>query len=296
MQFLLTVVFGPIGVLYTSSIVSFFLTGSTLAAIFYWPDKNRVIIGVSYITAAVIGYLLVIQHNRKTRIRNFNVSSYHGRVSCRVTDQVIIKRNYDKPLAKARRNKSLHDFAVWSVSCLSGVSCALVAFPEMLGVFNQSGRSEKRVVASSEPQFRRALPETDAWKITADRDNEFSALLSADSYQDSSVGLYKPKLSVSCASNKTAVTFVTKEVLGTQATNVSVGFNHNGMSKVNWQAFGDYQSASVSFPISFVKQIKTSSTLQINYLPFGQTTVKAANFELSGSETVISKVRQLCHW
>ena len=294
-QLLLAALFGPLGVLYTSTVASLVLTLSTLIALYFWPGNRLLVIAMSIASAVLAGCVLAIVHNRKAENRNFRCSGYIGRVSCKVIGPTQFKRDYNKPLARVRRYKRLRTACMYATTCAGGAICAIMVYPDIDTtdtLRSKTGHQAVPIIAAA----RAPLEDTEIWQVARDTSDEFQAVLRANDYQTSSVGLYRPKLQLSCANNKTALTFIAVEVMGTGKTRLKLGFDQQANTSVNWHSSEDYQSANAPRPIGMVRKFKSTDSLQIAYWPFGQTAPKTATFNLSNSDQVVDKVRSLCVW
>ncbi len=321
-QALLSVFFGPAGLFYISVNAALFLTLLTLIGVIVFSDAALHVLLASFTGTVVIGYLLVHSHNRLVNSKEFTLSTYVGRVSCKVIGKSRFKRDYSKPLAKAKLKRKVRDTASYALASLCLVLAGLVALPkatDQIDAITQKMADDEKVAEadnenSSQPALadvaplvaaaHQSTPASEAnsqltnigiWNVQAHTaGTDFQARLLGNTYKNTSEGYYRPVLILDCDRGQATIRFDAFEVLGTENTQLTLNFDSGPQETFNWKLHSDYRSAYTTASKTLLKKLSRSKQLQVGYRPFGSDLNRSIDFDLGDSSTVTSKLKRRC--
>jgi len=313
-QVLLSVLLGPAGLLYSSVNAALILTFLTLIGVLVAANQALFVLVTSVIASVLCGWLLVRSHNKHVSVRDFTLSTYIGRVSCKVIGKTRFKRDYSRSLAKAQLRRRLRATATFSLALLCLLLTGVIALPNAMNQFQHLTQEQgpDGVVAENEhleannpslntPSMAAAMTNEEElsnigiWLIEQETGaDEFHARLLGNNYQSTSEGFYRPILSLSCNSGQATISFEAYEVLGTENTQLTLHFDTRTKEQSEWHLQGDYRSAYTTASKPLLNKLSRSETLQISYRPFGSDENRSVDFDLGQSSAVTSKLGRQC--
>ncbi len=300
-QALLAAMLGPLGLCYVSINAALSLTLLTLVSILLLKHYSVYFLLISVPLAIALGLLLVNNYNRRVGVRSFTLSTYIGRVSCKIIDKTPTARSYKKVLAKARLKNTIAKHLHKALAALCIIVTGFIAAPNIIKNVDLKSTPKAHaepLTESSDKSVAVSIVAADdgKWTINLDEGNAYSASLSTARYENSSDGLYRPSLTMSCINNKTSVTFNSNEILGTETTAIGLSIDDVKLSETRWPSTTDYKSASAPKPINLARQLIDKRTLEITFHPFGSNEHKLARFNLTNSNTPIETIKKHCSW
>lgn len=310
-QALLSSLLGPAGLFYSSLNSALSLTLLTLTGVLVFADQALYVLLSSFAAAIVCGVLLVRSHNRKVNLREFTLSTYIGRVSCKVIGKTRFKRDYSRPLAKAKFKRKMRNSATYALASSCLVLTGLIALPNAINQFNSiQNKLVPGTKVATIPQAQRtddtrevpaiaaatdALSNIGIWQMEAtDDNNKFKARLQGNHYQSTSEGFYRPTLTLSCDGGGAKISFAAHEVLGTEHTRLTLQFDKQPKKTRDWNLFDDYRSAYITASKPLLNKLSRSEQLQISYRPFGSDESRSIDFSLGDSSGVTRKLQRKC--
>lgn len=295
-QALLAIVLGPAGLFYSSVNVALLLILITLIGVLVVSSQSLYVLIGSFLLSVLCGWVLVRAHNRHIKDRDFALSTYIGRVSCRVIGTTRFKRDYTRPLAIAKFKRRLRSGATYGLATLCVVITAYIAMPNAKRQIDtqldgQTTDAPEIAAASALP----SLSNIGVW-LYDDEENSrhFQARLQSNNYQATSEGYYRPTLSLNCDSGHATVSFNAYEVLGTEDTMLTLNFDTTPEESYHWALNGDYRSAYTPASKPLLKKLTVSEHLQINYRPFGAAESRSIDFSLGKSAVATGKLQNRC--
>ena len=260
------------------------------------------ILGASAALSVIVGLLLVNRHNRLL-VKNFQRDTYYGNVSGKVIRRESADKNYHPALHKARQRKFAGKLAPYCFLLLCITATGLILAPDIRHAIQAS----KLATAANPESFTETATSDLAVSInnTINREQQpvwdqgvhrgnISASLSAVEYQNSSDGLYRPDIRLSCRQNKYSVSFSIIEILGTDTTRLSVTSDSRRVMDENWQLSESYYAASANTPNDLINLLRTSNKITIAYRPFASGADKVSTFDLRGSAKAIAIFKERC--
>lgn len=304
-QTALALLIGPPALCYVSVNAGLWLTLGTLLVILSFEDNALYLLLASFPVAAVLGLLLVYYHNRKIAIREFSLSTYIGRVSCKFDHKSPVQRSYHKSLSRARLKNQIvkHQPTVLGILCT--VIITWIAAPNLvnrLAMYKNLAWRTKVASDNSDPLPEKKpanvkLPDSGMWTVDVINNNQVSAVLKADDYQKNSNNItYRPKLILSCTDNKTTLKFETAEILGTEKALIKMAFSNNKVKQKHWNVTADYQSALAPDPINTAREIRDHSQVEVFFNPFETNAPKTTHFDLHNSRDIVREIAERCSW
>lgn len=316
-QALLCLLAGPAGLFYTSVNSALALTFSTLFGVLLFAEQTLYVLLGAYITSVVSGIFIVRLHNKQVAKRDFTLSTYIGRVSCKVIGKTHFKRDYTQPLARAKLKRRAQTAARYSLASLCLLITGILSYPNavnQLTLMRQNINAElvmasiagdnsppKNVVTVAEPRLAAAtadkltLTNVGIWQIESPGDdNIFQARLLGNTYQITSEGSYRPTLTLSCSGGQATINFNAFEVLGTEDARLALTFDTRPEQSSEWALHNDYRSAYKAASSPLLSQLSKSFHLQISYRPFGSSENRSIDFDLGKSSVVTKKLKRQC--
>lgn len=300
-QLLLCAILGPLGVFYSSPLISIVLTIITAIAVIFSPANVLYIIAASFIVSIFASMFLVSRHNRLLA-KNFEPSSFLGGVSCKVIRRETSDKEYHLKLRKVRRKKRAIRHVVFCFAVLGIAGCGLVLHPDFRYTLQSSymfgiSSPENSTVILTDPSSvsgEYAEQKTPSW-IRAEQEDSVSSSLRALEYQDSSDGYYRPEIELSCGNRARAVSFIASEVLGTESASIIMKSDDNQKLELQWTISDDFTVATVSKPDEAVRLIRAAKELSVVYKPFGSEHEKVATFDLRNSTEELDALAGRCN-
>lgn len=288
---------GPAGLFYSSVNVALLLILTTLIGVLVVSSQSLYVLIGSFLLSVLCGWVLVRSHNRDVGDTDFALSTYIGRVSCRVIGTTRFKRDYTRPLAIAKLKRRLRSGATYGLATLCVAITAYIAMPnakrQIDTQFDSELDNEAPSIAAASALPR--LSNIGVWLYNNDEDNHsFQARLQSNDYQATSEGYYRPTLSLSCDSGHATVSFNAYEVLGTEDTMLTLHFDTTPEESFHWALHGDYRSAYTPASKPLLKKLTVSEHLQIDYRPFGAEESRSIDFSLGKSAVATGKLRNRC--
>lgn len=291
-QMLLCFVLGPIGLAGESIRFAIIASLLTIALILTFTHYALWIWMISVVLCAAAGSLLVKARFKRSEIDNYHLSTFVGTVSCRVTDSGTADRSYKKLLKKRKFRRRLAlgtNVALGSVCVLIIVAIAMPDYVTALFHSEPSARSSTILAETAPADSYQVAP-----LLISDSEGRFSVrstnILSGQS------GPYRAVLELGCLHNSTTLTIRSKDILGTERSNVSIGVNEDRSLLTTWSIHNDYHSAVSPQPIETLKKMKHQSDVVIQFQPFDSTEISEAHFDSAMINTAIENIRKECHW
>jgi len=308
---MLSVLFGPAGLFYSSVNTALVLTLLTLTGVLTFSEYTLYVLVGSFTMAILCGWLLVQSHNKHVNVRDFTFSTYIGRVSCKVIGKSRFKRDYSRPLARAKFKRKLRTTLTFTLASLCLIVTGLIAIPNALNQISTiqnsvvvNGHSDpsnnEDTLESTVPQIAAAFDEQELssigiWQIKSQHEeDEFHAHLKGNRFQNTSEGYYRPTLTLSCISGNPTISFEAFEVLGTEKTQLTLLFDARPQESYKWRLHSDYRSAYSTATNSLLSKLSKAEDLQISYLPFGSIERKSIEFTLGKSSVITRKLKRQC--
>jgi len=302
---------GPAGLFYSSVNTALTLILLTLMSVLIISEQVLFVLLAAYCISAICGWLLVRSHNRKVKSREFTLSTYIGRVSCKVVSKTRFKRDYSRPLARAKFKRKIRTSATYALALSCLLLTGIIALPNATAQLRSIQKEllqdrtfaatipDRDTTATTEvsdlPQMAAAtdvLSNIGVWQL--EESGKFKARLQGNTYQSTSAGLYRPTLTLSCDSGGKKISFAAYEVLGTEHTHLTLQFDKKPQKSREWKLHDDYRSAYIAVSQTLLSKLSTSEQLRISYRPFGADTVRSINFSLGDGSDITRKMRRQC--
>ena len=301
-QFFLTALLGPLGLFYININVALSATLATLCVLYKLPQHILYIVPVSFVASALLGAWLVGIHNKRS-VKDFRLQTYIGRVSCNVTGNESIDREYHQTLRKVRRKKLIRNLEIYALSLLCLFISGVILQAHLPDTISLSKWTKPDAIARHDLKPQALISETTdpiepdnsqpVW-IHKKQGNHTISALPAISYEKGSAGYYKPKITIECIEKKLAFKFVVDEILGTENTALDITIDSEPSFKAQWALSSTYRTAISRDADSMINLLRSAEKLSISFTPFEHKGSKTAAFYLNTNSATISTLLSRC--
>lgn len=312
-QLALIAFLGPFGLFYTNVVAALALVFVHLLAIYIFADTLSVehliyVLPTTLISSLALGAYLVGKHNQQAT-NDFQFSSYYGNISCNTVRKESVERDYHRVLSKVRRKKHTRNIQVTCLTLLCITCSALILKPRISYLIPESARTAAEqdntetsvhLTSGLSEKFDTELPTQPTSSSSIPRWNhkqqgtKLTSELKATEYTSSSDGPYLATIQLDCNDSGYSIRLNVKEILGTDATHISITLDDNPPYVQTWALDSSYLSAISHSTTALKKQLKMARRIAIGYKPFGAHLEKTATFNLSGSAKEISALENKC--
>ena len=297
-QFLLSTVLGPFGLFNVSAKAALALIALTAGALYISFENWPYILAASVVASMIIGNILVNRHNRLLD-KNFQFSTFRGDVSCKVVRKEAADRDYDDALQKVRNKKLVNRLGIASLAMLCITATALLVIPKTrMAILSPSNTVAANIAeennSNESDNITSQVQNNPVDVISSAQVVDPEILLGAIEYEESSYGLYRPKIDMSCERDIYEASFITDEVLGTDSTRLVVKINEIALPAQTWNVSDTYRVAISPEPKNLFDLLSTANSLSISYLPFGADKEKVAVFDMAKYADAMAKFKNRC--
>lgn len=291
-QLALSAVLGPVGLAYSNLQIALGATALTLTALIVFKPFIFLIGCITVILSMVCGVMLVRTERQREETRNFQLSTFVGQVSCQVTNKGKRQQRYQPILNRLRFRKRLNQVFNCTLVGLCFVLAALIVNPQWIAKLKSNLFIEEIPPAG----FNNITPPTDSAETVSLSESEHGYIIKSKNFVIGSNGAHRARLSLTCVDNRTYLSLVADDVLGTDNSDIIIALDNNELVKQRWKIEDQLHQARARSPISTLQRIGRSNKLSLQYRAFGSDSTNTAVFDVSDVKQATESVRKRCHW
>ena len=289
---LLCLLLGPIGLAYISLQYAITATLITLLALLALVAHAPWIWLCAVFLSTLTALLLIRSKYKQASIDKFELSTYIGTVSCRITKSRSNNRSYRRVLKRLKFRRRLRR----GINSLLGVTCVLlacaIAAPDLVPEFfkRKTSTDQPLITAKNTDEAYQTAP-----LLRLDQEQGDYSVRSSNMIQGQS-GPYRAVLTISCHKNKTALSLESTDILRTERSTMIIDVNGDRTQQSNWSIDHDYHRASAPAPISTLKRMQDQAAVVIQYHTYGSADSRVARFDGQFIDVAVKHARRDCHW